>query len=91
MSFSDRTTKAIDRAEASLNALLLELLKAKAYREVAAIAAIAEAVAALPGRARDGWKPTTTNTTTASPEVAVGATAQTGKASEPSWMRPKTT
>jgi hypothetical protein len=84
MSFIDSASEAIDRAEASLNALLMDALKAKAYREVAAIAALAEAVAAIPGRVRDGRKAMPTI-----PDVPVGVGADTGKAAEPSWMRPK--
>jgi len=85
MSFIDNAAEAIDRAEASLNSLLMEALKAKAYREVAAIAALAEAVAAIPGRSREGRKISV-------PDLGVPvstAAASEVKSAEPSWMRPK--
>jgi hypothetical protein len=87
MSFLDSATEALDRAEASLNSLLMDALKAKAYRDVAAIAALAEAVAAIPGRVREGRK-------LGAPDLNVAAAASSmasepAKASEPSWMRPK--
>jgi hypothetical protein len=87
MSFLDSATEALDRAEASLNSLLMDALKAKAYRDVAAIAALAEAVAAIPGRVRDGRKLASSdlNVAAAAPSMA----PEPAKASEPSWMRPK--
>jgi len=88
MSFTDSAAEAIDRAEASLNSLLMEALKAKAYREVAAIAALAEAVAAIPGRARDGKK-LGAPSSDAGFSMASPAAPETAKAAEPSWMRPK--
>lgn len=88
MSFTDSAAEAIDRAEASLNSLLMEALKAKAYREVAAIAALAEAVAAIPGRSRDGRK-LGVPSSDAGLGMAAPAVAETVKAAEPSWMRPK--
>ena len=89
MSFVDNATELIDRLEASLNSLLMDALKAKSYREVASIAALADAVAAIPNRSRDGKK------LGAVPDlgVGIGASAPAGaeipKSSEPSWMRPK--
>lgn len=87
MSFIESATEALDRAESSLNALLMDALKAKAYRDVAAIAALAEAVAAIPGRARDGRKSASPAGSSVA-ETALPA-AEPAKASEPSWMRPK--
>ena len=89
MSYIDSASEVLDRTEASLNSLIVDALKAKAYREVATLAALAEAVAAIgPGRAREGKR-----MSTAVPE-AVSQTAppppEPPKASEPSWMRPKT-
>jgi hypothetical protein len=90
MSFIDSAAEALDRAEASLNSLLMDALKAKAYRDVAAIAALAEAVAAIPGRGARKSGPaadlglgvsTGVSTATAAPEPV--------KQAEPSWMRPK--
>ena len=90
MSYIDSASEVLDRTEASLNSLIVDALKAKAYREVATLAALAEAVAAIgPGRAREGKR-----MGAAVPEVAVSQTAppppEPPKASEPSWMRPKT-
>lgn len=88
MSFIDSAAEVLDRTEASLNSLMADALKAKAYREIATIAAMAEAVAVIgPGRSREGKKIVTT-----APELgtAVPASTDTAKASEPSWMRPKT-
>ena len=89
MSFVDNATELVDRLEASLNSLLMDALKAKAYREVASIAALAEAVAAIPNRSRDGRKPG------AMPDLGIGVgasspvTTEAPKSAEPSWMRPK--
>jgi hypothetical protein len=90
MSFTDSGAEVIDRAEASLNSLMADALKAKAYREVSALAALAEAIAAInPGRGKRG------GTAAASLDLGVGAgvtsAPEAPKASEPSWMRPKTT
>jgi len=89
MSFIDSAAEVLDRTEASLHSLIADALKAKAYREIGAIAVMAEAVAAIGGgRSREGKRTTTS-------EVGVGVgtqpAAETTKASEPSWMRPKTT
>ena len=85
MSFIDSATELLDRTEASLNSLMADALKAKAYREIAAIAALAEQVSVIgPGRA--GRRP-------ASPEMATAAAAaapgDAAKGTEPFWMRPK--
>ena len=90
MSFTDSAAEVLDRAEASLNSLITDALKAKAYRELATIAAMAESVAAIgPGRSREGKKVGTAAAEFGgTPATADTATA---KASEPSWMRPKTT
>ena len=89
MSFVDNATELIDRLEASLNSLLIDALKAKAYRDVATIAALADAVASIPGRSRDGKKTGGMADLgmglSAAPPVAVEAP----KSAEPSWMRPK--
>lgn len=84
MSFIDSAAELIERTEASLQALISDALKAKAYREIAAIAAMAESVAAIgPARSREGKRPAA--------EVGAGAPAAAEtKASEPSWMWPKT-
>ena len=78
MSFTDSAEEVLDRAEASLRSLITDALKAKAYSEIAAIAALAASVAAVGAeRSREG-----TSTTVEAP---------TSRASEPSWMRPKNT
>ena len=86
MSFIDSATELLDRTEASLNSLMADALKAKAYREIAAIAALAEQVSVIgPGRSgrRAGGQP----------EMAAAAAgqmpAEAAKGAEPFWMRPK--
>ncbi len=90
MSFIDSAAEVLDRAEASLNSLITDAQKAKAYREIATIAAMAESVSAIgPGRSREGRRgampPPDFSTS-----VPASAGADSAKASEPSWMRPKT-
>lgn len=90
MSFIDSAAEVLDRTEASLNSLIADALKAKAYRDVATIAAMAESVAVIgPGRSREGKRLTTSGS-----DLGAGVPAQVGadagKGSEPSWMRPKT-
>lgn len=86
MSFMDNAMEVLERTEASLHSLISDALKAKAYKELATIAAMAEAVAAIsPGRSAK-------RTTGGGAEPGVGApvpAAETPKAAEPSWMRPK--
>ncbi len=86
MSFTDSAIEAVERTEASLHALMADALKAKAYGEVAAIAAIAQSLAAINvGRARDGKRAADLGMST----PVASATADAGKSAEPSWMRPK--
>jgi hypothetical protein len=87
MSFIDSAAEVIDRAEASLNSLLGDALKAKAYRDVAAIAALAEAVRAIPGRSCEGRK--SGPAADLGMDVSTPVPAEAAKPSEPSWMRPK--
>lgn len=84
MSFIDSATELLDRTEASLNSLMADALKAKAYREIAAIAALAEQVSVI-GPGRSGRRPA------AGQEVAAAAAApaEAAKGAEPFWMRPK--
>lgn len=90
MSFAESATEVLERAEASLNTLLMDALKAKAYRDVAAIAALADAVAAIPGRGRESRKAATSLPEFSSGGVTTPAPAPDPvKAAEPSWMRPK--
>lgn len=89
MSFIDSAAEVLDRAEASLHSLITDALKAKAYREIATIAAMAESVAAIStGRSREGKR-----MGIASAEVGVSTPPAAEPAakttSEPSWMRPK--
>jgi hypothetical protein len=91
MSFIDSATEVLDRTEASLQALIADALKAKAYRDIVAIAALAEQVAAIStGRAREGKR-----VAVGVAEVAAGSSAgaerETTKDTTPSWMWPKTT
>jgi hypothetical protein len=86
MSFIDSATELLDRTEASLNSLMADALKAKAYREIAAIAALAEQVSVI-GPGRSGRR------AGAQPEMAAAgvsqAPAEAAKGAEPFWMRPK--
>jgi hypothetical protein len=86
MSFIDSATELLDRTEASLNSLMADALKAKAYREIAAIAALAEQLSLI-GPGRNGRR-------SAAPEMAgvgagAAASADAAKGAEPFWMRPK--
>lgn len=89
MSFIDSAAELLDRTEASLNSLITDAVKAKAYREIATLAAMAESVSGITaGRSREAKRPAMTTA-----ELGIGAPAgvgDTAKASEPSWMRPKT-
>lgn len=82
MSFIDSAEEVLDRAEASLRSLITDALKAKSYREITAIAALAESVAAIGGTDRSG------ESTVAS---APAESTPTRAGAEPSWMRPKGT
>ena len=87
MSFIDSGAELLDRTESSLNALIADALKAEAHKEVASLAAMAEALAAIGHSRRDGKR------LGAPAEVPVGVgaapAAEAPKTSEPSWMRPK--
>lgn len=89
MSFIDNAMVVLDRAEASLHEVIADALAAKAYKEIATIAAMAEAVAAINvGRAGSERR-----ITASVPDLGVAASLSvddTTKAAEPSWMRPKT-
>ena len=90
MSFIDNAMEVLDRAETSLHNVIADALAAKAYKEIATIAAMAEAVAAISvGR---GGEPRRTSASSVA-ELGVGTTLSAtdgAKAVEPSWMRPKT-
>ena len=85
MSFIDSATELLDRTEASLNSLMADALKARAYREIAAIAALAEQVSVI-GPGRSGRRPATPEMATAG---AAASPAEAAKGTEPFWMRPK--
>jgi hypothetical protein len=93
MSFIDNAAELLDRTEASLSALIADALKAKAYREIATIAAMAEALAVIgPGRQGQGQTAGAARRATTTPDVGTEAPATADAAkgwSEPSWMRPK--
>ncbi|OFW03152.1 MAG: hypothetical protein A3I61_01240 [Acidobacteria bacterium RIFCSPLOWO2_02_FULL_68_18] len=86
MSFIDSAIEALDRTEASLHSLITDALKAKAYGEVATIAALAQSLAAI-SAGRSQAKRSESTLTTPTP-AAVPAASEVAK-SEPSWMRPK--
>lgn len=92
MSFIDSAAELLDRTEASLSSLMTDALRAKAYREIATIAAMAEAVSAIgPGRSREGKRTAAAGTDRADLGVAAAQVGtDTAKGSEPSWMRPTT-
>jgi hypothetical protein len=88
MSFIDNAMEVLDQAEASLHSVIADALAAKSYKEIATIAAMAEAVAAInAGRSRDERR-----IGVSVPEVSLGAlsNAEPARTIEPSWMRPKT-
>jgi hypothetical protein len=91
MSFIDNAVVVLDRAEASLHEVIADALAAKAYKEIATIAAMAEAVAAINvGRAGSERRITASASV---PDLGVAASLSADdmtKAAEPSWMRPKT-
>jgi hypothetical protein len=90
MSFKDNAMEVLDRAEASLHAVIADALAAKAYKEIATIAAMAEAVAAISvGRTGEARRTSSPSVAELSVGTSVSATDIT-KAVEPSWMRPKT-
>lgn len=88
MSFIDKALDVLSRTEASLHSVIADALAAKAYKEIATIAAMAEAVAAISAsRSPDERR-------MAAPAADVNASAppagtDTTRAGEPSWMRPK--
>jgi hypothetical protein len=89
MSFIDNAMEVLDRTEASLQALIADALKAKAYREIVAIAALAESLAAIgTNRSRDGKRAGVAEVGAGS---AAGVGSETTKDTTPSWMWPKTT
>ena len=94
MSFIDNATELLDRTETSLHTLIMDALKARAYREIAAIAALAEQVSVIvPGRSgRKASAPAATlpDLTATAPAASVAvAEAAKGAGAEPFWMRPK--
>jgi hypothetical protein len=90
MSFIDNAMEVLNHAEASLHAVIADALAAKAYKEIATIAAMAEAVAAISvGRAGEPRRVSSPSVAELSVGTSVSATDIT-KAVEPSWMRPKT-
>jgi len=86
MSFIDSAMEALERTEASLHSLIADALKAKAYGEIATIAAMAQSLSAInAGRVREGKR----GTSDVGMSVPAPAAAEAAKGSEPSWMRPK--
>lgn len=86
MSFIDSAMEVIERSEASLHSLIADALKAKAYGEIATIAAMAQSLSAInAGRVREGKRATAD----VGMSVPAPAGAEAAKSAEPSWMRPK--
>ena len=89
MSFIDSAMELLDRTEASLHSLITDALKAKAYGDIATIAGMAQALAAInAGRGREGKRPSGADMAVSG--MAAATATDTAKAAEPSWMRPKT-
>jgi hypothetical protein len=89
MSFIDNAMEVLDQAETSLHSVIADALAAKAYKEIATIAAMAEAVAAI-SAGRTGEKK---RMGISVPDVNIGAalsSPEPARTVEPSWMRPKT-
>jgi hypothetical protein len=99
MSFFDTADKSLDRIDAALNVLLKAAVKAKAYNEVAQIAAVADTVAGFRRNGRDSGitaKPVAEEPAppAAEPVVSVApspirpAPTEPEEPEEPSWVRP---
>ena len=89
MSFIDSAMEVLDRTEASLHSVISDALAAKAYKEIATIATIAEKIAAISASRPSEEK----RLGISSAEMGVGSglsSADSIRAVEPSWMRPKT-
>ena len=94
MSYIDSATELLDRTETSLHTLIVDALKARAYREIAAIAALAEQVSVIvpgrSGRKANAPTPALPDISAPPPAAAVAvAEAAKGAGAEPFWMRPK--
>ena len=89
MSFTESAAEVLDRTETTLCSLMSDALKAQAYTEVAAIAAMAESVAHISrARANEGQKRSTPPAQeTAAPSAAAPAAK---KSDQPSWIRSTT-
>ena len=59
MSFIGAAREVLDRTEASLCSLIADALNAQAYREINAIASMAESLSTIPGRSDEARKPAT--------------------------------
>jgi hypothetical protein len=89
MSFMNNAMSVLDRAETSLHEVVADALAAKAYEEIAIIAAMAEAVGAINVGRSGGERRITASV----PDLGIVSSLSaddTTKAAEPSWMRPKT-
>jgi hypothetical protein len=84
MSFIDNAIDLLNRTEASLNLLIADAVNAKAYRDVAQIASLAESLAAIT-RGRSATKRNAELRVL--PDVP---SMEPTKPPEPSWIRPKT-
>ncbi len=84
MTFIESATELLERTEASLNSLIADALRAKAYGEIAALAELAEQLSGI-GAGRTGRK------TAAPAELSAAGvgSADAAKGPEPFWMRPK--
>ena len=83
MSFINNAIDLLNRTEASLDSLIADAVKAKAYRDVAQIASLAESVAAITANRPGTSRASEFSASAGTPSV------EPARAAEPSWMRPK--
>lgn len=89
MSFTDSAAEVLDRTETTLCSLMSDAIKAQAYTEVAAIAAMAESVAHI-SRGRSGEQKRAA-AVPSEPAAASNVTVPAAKKSDqPSWIRSTT-
>jgi hypothetical protein len=88
MSFIDKALDVLSRTEASLHSVIADALAAKAYKEIAAIAAMAEAVAAITASRSPEEKQRSASAAEENASAPPAGT-DTTRVGEPSWMRPK--
>ena len=84
VSFLDNAAEILEHADASLTALMVEALRAKAYHDVAVIAAIAESVLTVH---REQFEDRSQRRVTMAIPTDGGVPVEAKKGDQPSWMR----